>query len=61
MCGLVLVSVHVHTLCAFVLSKEIQHYIEAYNCVIGLSQPRYVMLNLVAKSTRRKGKNYKLL
>lgn len=41
------------------LSKETQcsiQYSRGINyCVIGLSQPRYVMLNLVAKSTREKG------
>lgn len=36
--------------------------VQRHYCVIGLSQPRYVMLNLVAETTRKKGewkKNYK--
>lgn len=48
------------SVCVFVLSKEIQHCIEAL-LYYRLSQPRYVMANLVAKSKKKSEKNpYKL-
>lgn len=49
--------------CICVIKKDSVLYRGINYCVIGLSQPRYVMLNLVAKSTRekREKKKYKLL
>lgn len=44
------------------IKRDLVQYRGINYCVIGLSQPRYVMLNLVAKSTRERGrKKYKLL
>lgn len=43
------------SVCVFVLSKEIQHCIEAL-LYYRLSQPRYVMANLVAKSKKKSEK-----
>lgn len=43
------------SVCAFVLSKEIQHCIAAL-LYYRLSQPRYVMANLVPESKRKSEK-----
>lgn len=41
--------------CICVIKRDSVLYRGINYCVIGLSQPRYVILNLVAKSTREKG------
>jgi len=54
-CGLGLVCVCSQYVCICAFKRDSVLYRSIKYCVIGLSQPRYVMLNLVAKSTREKG------
>lgn len=54
-CGFGLVCVCVLYVCICVIKRDSVLYRGINYCVIGLSQPRYVILNLVAKSTREKG------